>query len=239
MKEVGWFLSGTKGSQRKYVAAKLISKLTGAARLLSMSWHQRDFEGEEGVQVMLRRLAASPLVRRSLPNAAATMSAYFMFQRRPGESIAQFLVRETLGFEEFQEALLQLKEEKDGVSPADRLFELPEITPSETSERGDYNPWRRDQRWRHWEETPFEEPDDGSPPVEAPEGYAAVPQTSEAGDDRAPTPHSPAGSPNRTRQSMKSPSRKTEQQKLVDGLGPMDSFFGTFYVDGDCLLPPA
>ena len=126
VKEVGRFLSGTTGSQRKYVAAKLISKLTGAARLLSMSWHQRDFEGEEGVQVMLRRLAASPLVRRSLPNAAATMSAYFMFQRRPGESIAQFLVRETLGFEDFQEALLQLKEEKDGVSPADRLFELPE-----------------------------------------------------------------------------------------------------------------
>ena len=49
-----------------------------------------------------------------------------MFQRRPGESIAQFLARETLGFEEFQDALLQLKEEKDGVSPADRLFELPE-----------------------------------------------------------------------------------------------------------------
>ena len=37
VKEVGWFLSVTKGSQRKYVAAKLVSKLTGAARLLSMS----------------------------------------------------------------------------------------------------------------------------------------------------------------------------------------------------------
>ncbi|CAK9112453.1 unnamed protein product [Durusdinium trenchii] len=221
-KEVGWYLSGTKSSQRKYVAAKLISRLSGAARLLSMSWHQRDFEGEEGVQVMLRRFASSPLVRRSLPNAAATMSSYFMFQRRPGESIAQFLVRETLGFEEFQEALLQLKEEKDGISPADRLFELPEITTSETSDKGEryYNPWHRDQRWRDWEETPFEEQVEQT--VDAPEGYAAVPQTSDAGEEAA--PHSPAGSPNRTRQTQRSPSRKTEQQRMIDGLGPMDSF---------------
>ena len=221
-KEVGWHLSGTKSSQRKYVAAKLISRLSGAARLLSMSWHQRDFEGEEGVQVMLRRFASSPLVRRSLPNnAAATMSSYFMFQRRPGESIAQFLVRETLGFEEFQEALLQLKEEKDGISPADRLFELPEITTSET-DKGEryYNPWHRDQRWRDWEETPFEEQVEQA--VDAPEGYTAVPQTSDAGEEAA--PHSPAGSPNRTRQTQRSPSRKTEQQRMIDGLGPMDSF---------------
>ena len=221
-KEVGWYLSGTKSSQRKYVAAKLISRLSGAARLLSMSWHQRDFEGEEGVQVMLRRFASSPLVRRSLPNAAATMSSYFMFQRRPGESIAQFLARETLGFEEFQEALLQLKEEKDGISPADRLFELPEITTSETSDKGEryYNPWHRDQRWRDWEETPFEEQVEQT--VDDHEGYAAVPQTSDAGEEAA--PHSPAGSPNRTRQTQRSPSRKTEQQRMIDGLGPMDSF---------------
>ena len=91
-----------------------------------------------------------------------------------------------------------------------RVFsDLKGITPSETSDRGDYyNPWRRDQRWRDWEETPFEEPG-GSPHAEAPEGYAAVPQTSEAGDDHAPAPHSPAGSPNRTRQLMMSPMKNS------------------------------
>ena len=38
-KEVAWYMSGTKANQRQYAAAKLITRLTGAARLLSMSWH--------------------------------------------------------------------------------------------------------------------------------------------------------------------------------------------------------
>ena len=59
-KEVSWFLSGTKANQRQYAAAKLITRLTGPARLLSMSWRQRDFEGEQGVAKMLQCFAASP-----------------------------------------------------------------------------------------------------------------------------------------------------------------------------------
>ena len=73
-KEVGWFVGSTKASQRRYTASKLISRLTGSARLLAMSWSQREFDGEQGVTLLLRRLASSPLVRRSLPNAAAIMS---------------------------------------------------------------------------------------------------------------------------------------------------------------------
>ena len=41
-KEVGWFLSGTKSNQRRYAAAKLVSKFTGPVRLLSISWHRFD-----------------------------------------------------------------------------------------------------------------------------------------------------------------------------------------------------
>ncbi|CAK9107809.1 unnamed protein product [Durusdinium trenchii] len=112
---------------------------------------------------------------------------------------------------------------RDGSSKTWRRYckELPEITTSET-DKGEryYNPWHRDQRWRDWEETPFEEQVEQA--VDAPEGYTAVPQTSDAGEEAA--PHSPAGSPNRTRQTQRSPSRKTEQQRMIDGLGPMDSF---------------
>ena len=226
VKEVGWYLSATKAGQRRYVAAKLISRLTGAARLLSMSWHQRDFEGEEGVMVMLRRFSSSPLVRRSLPNAAATMSEYFMFRRRPGEPIAQFLVRETLGFEEFQEALLQLKEEHDGISPAQRLFDLPEITPpSESSVHGD--PWRDWHRWRRWEPDAGEGNTDGDRSVpNPPDGYQAVPQTSDAGDDQEPRA-SPVASPSRRDPWAEalSPTGRTIPPAGQPGvLGPMDSF---------------
>ena len=87
-----------------------------------MSWSQRDFEGERGVALFLQRFASSPLVRRSLPNAAAIMSEYFGFKRKPQEAIGTFLARETLGFEEFQEARLQLKEERNGVDPAAKSF---------------------------------------------------------------------------------------------------------------------
>ena len=48
-KEVGWLVGATKSSQRRYIASKLISRLTGSARLLAMSWSQREFDGEQGV----------------------------------------------------------------------------------------------------------------------------------------------------------------------------------------------
>ena len=140
VKEISWYVGSTKRNQRQYIASKLISRLSGSARLLAMSWSQREFEGEEGVALLLRRFAASPLVRRSLPNAAAIMSEYFSFKRKLGEGISQFLVRETLGFEEFSEALAQLKEERDGVDPSTRVFDLPPMSP--TDERSGYTDHR-------------------------------------------------------------------------------------------------
>ena len=219
-KEVGWFLSGTKSNQRRYAAAKLISKLTGPARLLSMSWHRSDFDGEEGVTVMLQRLAASPLVRRSLPNAAAIMNEYFNFRRKPGESISQFLVRETLGFEEFQEALLELKDDRDGISPSQRAFDLPEVAFSAASDRGTFHhDWAR---WRPWQ--PQEQGDhDGDGEIRSPQGdngYTQVPQSSEKGG-------SPDGSPQRGRGpdgDPMSPSRGAHLGPVSRSLGPMDTF---------------
>ena len=88
---------------------------------------------------MLQCFAASPLVRRLRPNAASTMSEYFSFRRKVNEPIAQFLLREALGFEEFQEALIQLKEERDGRDPSQQ----PEIS-GLTSDSYD---GRRPQSW--------------------------------------------------------------------------------------------
>ena len=85
---------GNKQSMRKYLATRLISKLTGTARLLAMSWSQAEFDTEDGVTKYLRKLAQSPLVRRSMPNAAAIMSQYFSFKRYNNEKVADFLVRE-------------------------------------------------------------------------------------------------------------------------------------------------
>lgn len=75
------------------------------------------------------------------------MSEYFGFKRRPQEHIGAFLVRETLGFEEFSEALLRSKSERDGIDPASRNFDLPDISP-DTDDEGRY--WRQCGDWRHW-----------------------------------------------------------------------------------------
>ena len=75
--------------------------------------------------MLLRKLAGSPLVRQTLPNTAAILQQYLSFKRRPGESMANFLVRETLGHEEFAEALQCLWEERNGIDPSELNFGLP------------------------------------------------------------------------------------------------------------------
>ena len=123
-REVSWFVQATKVNQRRHIASKLIARLTNSARLLAMSWPQAEFDHDRGVISYLQKLAKSPLVRRLLPNAAATMAQYFSFRKHPHESISSFLVRETLTYEEFQEALIRLREERSGQDVSNQDFGL-------------------------------------------------------------------------------------------------------------------
>ena len=58
---------------------------------------------------------ASPLVRQTLPNAAAICQQYFGFKRDFNQPMNTFLVREALGDAEFVEALLLLYDTKTKV----------------------------------------------------------------------------------------------------------------------------
>ena len=127
-KEVAWFVASTPTKKRRYVASKLISRLSGPARLLAMSWSRTEFDSPDGTLNLLKKLAGSPLVRKTLPNTAAILQQYLGFRRQSGESMANFLVRETLGYEEFSEALIRLWEEQTGIDPAERNFGLPPIS---------------------------------------------------------------------------------------------------------------
>ena len=73
--------------------------------------YELEFDHTHGVRDLLQRLAASPLVRQTLPNAAATCQQYFGFKRDFNEPMNNFLVREALGYAEFVEALLLLYED--------------------------------------------------------------------------------------------------------------------------------
>lgn len=106
-KEVAWFVASTPVNKRRYVASRLVSQLQGPARLLALPWNRSEFDSNGGTLLLLRKLASS----RTLPNTAAILQQYLGFKRRPGKSMANFLVRETLGYEEFAEALQGLWEE--------------------------------------------------------------------------------------------------------------------------------
>ena len=163
-REVAWYVQGTKHTQRRYLATRLIGRLTGSARLLAMSWPQGEFDNDLGVLIYLRKLAQSPLVRRSLPNAAAIMSQYFQFRRQPGEAITTFLVRETLGFEEFNEALVRLREERQGLTMDKQLFGLETLLKKE-EESSERDRWSEDSwsRWRRGWHDDDEWPDEPAP----------------------------------------------------------------------------
>ncbi|CAE7213477.1 ERL2, partial [Symbiodinium sp. CCMP2456] len=124
-REVAWYVQGTPVHKRRHCASKLLSRLSGPARTLAMSWNRMSFDQPGGTKHYLQKLAASPLVRKTLPNAAAICSQYFSFQRKPGENISSFLVRESLVHEEFSEAIIRLHEDKLGVSQEKRDFGLP------------------------------------------------------------------------------------------------------------------
>ena len=152
------------------------------------------------------------------------MAEYFNFKRKPQEAIGTFLVRETLGFEEFSEALIQLKEERDGVDPAKRVFDLPDISPE--SDEDDWH-WRTYGGWRNWQQFQQDNDNQSEGPERPDRGdYEQVPQQSEHGSETKPTAGSPKGP------GPSSPSRGAPSHRPVDdspkpeagGLSTMDSF---------------
>ena len=159
VKEVQWFVLGTKPSLRRYLASRLITKLSGSARLLAMTWKLADFNGPNGVRILLQKLAQSPLVRKSLPNAASIMGQYFAFKRHRGEQISSFLIRECLVF---------LKEEQTGMGPEQNGFGIPDEVDEDDEAQ----------------EQASEADETGSRPAPKPKsrpaGYARIPQDTEA-----------------------------------------------------------
>ena len=172
-----------------------------------MSWSRLSFDSENGTKVLLQRLAASPLVRRTSPNAAAICQQYFSFRRNPSESIGNFLVRETLVHEEFVEAIIRLHEEKVGISQEARDFGLPAESDGDWGEwhdaswnTGEWDWWNDDGYDGEAADLPGGDSPEHRPPGEGAEGpdgtepTVAAPGSSPShrGDGDAPLPREPA-----------------------------------------------
>ena len=150
-REVSWYVRSTPVAKRRYCAHRLVSRLQGPARLLAMAWPDAAFDHADGVKEFLRRLASSPLVRQNLPNAAAICQQYFSFKKNPGESMQSYLVRESLCFAEFGEAITRLHEEKMGIQQHELDFGLPEWEADDERQNGwTEEVWNEDNWWEQY-----------------------------------------------------------------------------------------
>ena len=127
-------------------------------------------------------------------------------------------MRESLGFEEFQEALVQLKEEKDGRDPSSRNFDLPDMSP-----KGDDEQWGDWRRWRQWQ--PPTEGGDASvdqegdqSPTSRRDGYRLVPSVEPDMSPKAASEHG------RTVPPASQPGSTQHGSPIPGVLGPLDSF---------------
>lgn len=82
-RKVTWFVLGTKKASRRnftsFFGPEIDFQVDWPGSLLAMSWSQEDFKGTQGVRLLLQRLAASPLVRKNLPNTSAVLNQYFNY----------------------------------------------------------------------------------------------------------------------------------------------------------------
>ena len=201
-REVSWWVQSVPLHKRRYCGAQLLSRLSGPARLLAMSWSTLVLDSRDGVRVLLTRLASSPLVRKSLPNAAAICQQYFSFKRNQAETIGNFLVRETLVHEEFVEAIIRLHEEKEGVSQDQRDLGLP---PAEDA--WDEESWN--ERWSWWgydEDYPTTEDGEGRPQADSAEDHREGEDVPRGATDAATSSAAPGSSPSHGDRSPHGPS---------------------------------
>ncbi len=93
--DIEWFVAGTPKDKRPYVVGKLVANIpAGPLKTLVQSWRAASFETPTGHELYIKRLEESPLMRRTLPQASTTMSKFYTYVRRPGQTMGEYLIGE-------------------------------------------------------------------------------------------------------------------------------------------------
>lgn len=117
VQEIRWYLAATRPSDRAYAAAKLVRRMLDSEhtslRTLMYKLNPEDFSDEAGIQRLIQFLENSPMNRQPIPDAGAKLSQYYRrLNRRPNETIPQFLVREDCAYDTMWRSLKRLLREK-------------------------------------------------------------------------------------------------------------------------------
>ena len=113
MKATRWYFNGLKKEERPMAAARLASKLMQSENVsikrLIMKLDPDEFKNEASVEKLLTYLENSPLGRMPIPDAGNKMAIYYRkLQRRRGEGVGAFLIREDHSYDEMTNALDRL-----------------------------------------------------------------------------------------------------------------------------------
>ena len=108
-KAAKWYKSGLKTDQRPRAAARLWSALEGAAKEVAKELDPEEFECENGVNKLLDVLQKAPLIRMPIPDAYAKIETYDELQRRHGEAMGEYIIREPNAYKEMVAALKKVR----------------------------------------------------------------------------------------------------------------------------------
>ena len=123
-KAARWFRAGLKDNEKANAAARLWTALRGPARDVVKDLDPEEFERPEGVQALLDVLANAPLGRTPIPDAYAKIRTYDEIQRRQGEVIGEYIVREDTAFKDMMAAIRRVRQDRQQRRRGDRNLDV-------------------------------------------------------------------------------------------------------------------
>jgi len=108
-----WYVSGLQRKDRCLAAARLLRRLTGAAKRYVMHLDARDFEKDDGADRLLKVLQESPLGVMPIPDVAQRIEVYFQgTKRKLGESMGEYMVKEEENYTRLAKAVKRVHENR-------------------------------------------------------------------------------------------------------------------------------
>ena len=107
-----WYERSLKSSERCQAAARVWSRLQGAAKSVVRHLDPEEFTGDDGLLKLLSILQASPLQQLPIPDSFSRLERWHQLRRRESESIAELLIREEDLWVQMQSALFRARAER-------------------------------------------------------------------------------------------------------------------------------
>ena len=146
LQAVKWYFNGLKADDKPLAAARLARRLlssdNASVKRLIMKLDPDKFTTGQSVRKLLNYLEKSPLGRMPVPDPGVKMGTYYQkLQRRRGEAVGAFLVREDHAYDEMKKALDKLVDQQLGTekAPTTASWRTP---PPKTAQRDPRSPER-------------------------------------------------------------------------------------------------